>query len=102
MANLARSAVTFNEVWTEGKNTNLLAKDVTCVLTAQGDATDKILASVLGFSKIMKVLSVRKSDNSVIYFGCPSNDGSFVLLGTSTTPATITATVRMIVIGRAS
>lgn len=98
MANLARSAVTFNREWSEGRNKQIFVRDVTCVLTAQGTATNKILASVLGFLEVYEVPQAVKSDDSVVYVACASYDGSMILLGT--TPADITATVRMLVKGR--
>lgn len=98
MADLARSAVTFNREWTEGRNRSIFVRDVTCVLTGQGGATNKILASVLGFLEIYEVTAAIKSDNGTAYVANPSYTGNMILLGT--TPADVTATVRMMVKGR--
>lgn len=103
MANLARSAITFNKEWSEGRNRRFFVRDVTATLTGQGGTTNKILASVLGLLEITDVRCAVKSDNSVVYGCAPAVDGSYILLtvaGAPGTPADVSATVRMIVVGR--
>jgi hypothetical protein len=102
MANLARSAVVFNSEWSEGRNKRVFVRNVTMTLTGQGGTTNKILASVLGFTKLLECRSAVKSDNSVIYGRAPSIDGSFLMLtvaGAAGTPADVTATVQAVVTG---
>ncbi len=98
MANLARSAVTFNREWSEGRNKQIFVRDVTCVLSAMGTATNKIEASTLGFLEVYEVPMAVNDANTVVYVANPSFDGTLILMGT--TPADITATVRMLVKGR--
>lgn len=98
MANLARSAITFNREWSEGRNKSIFVRDVTCTLTGQGGLTNKILADTLGFLEVFHVAAARKTDNSLSYAACPSADGSFITLGL--TPGDVTATVQMLVKGR--
>ena len=103
MANLARSAITFNKEWSEGRNRRFFVRDVSMVLTGQGGNTNKILASVLGLLEITDARCAVKSDNSIVYGCAPSVDGSYLLLtvaGAPGTPADVTATVRAIVAGR--
>lgn len=102
MADLARSAVVFNDEWSEGRNRRFFVRDVTMTLTGQGTATNKILASVLGFLKITRCDALVKSDNSAIYTGVPSADGSMLLVSPGAAPmvpADVTATVRGTVAG---
>lgn len=104
MANLAASAVTIERAWTEGGTTGkeLSCRQVTLVLTGQGDATDKILATVLSLTKIEQAGSFVKSDNTVVYKACPSYDGSMLLLtlaAAADTPAAVTSTIRGVVKG---
>lgn len=103
MANLAASAVTqVDSWWSQGINgKKLKAKKLTLVLTGQGDATDKILASVLGLTTIVEAGPAIASDNSVIVVASPSYDGTLLLLKAAGTnaPAVYTATVRVIVKG---
>lgn len=105
MAALTSSGVTINDRWSEG-NTNgrkFKCVDTTLVLSAQGDATDSIGASLFGMSKILQVTSSRDSSgNSVL--GYPSYDGTLLLFctaATAGTPAVQTATIRIVVKGTA-
>jgi hypothetical protein len=104
MADLARSAVVFNDEWSEGRNRRFFVRDVTMTLTGQGGATNKIPASVLGFLKINRCDSAVKSDNSAMYVGVPNADGSALLLSPGAAgplvPTDVTATVKAIVVGQ--
>lgn len=109
MATLAQSAVTIRDSWWEGgipaKKTKVLS--VTMVLTGHGGATNTILASVFGLTTIREVTPVQTDDNSAVYLGAPSYDGTKLFLydlsgatdATRDAPADITDTVRCIVKG---
>lgn len=104
MADLARSAITFNDEYSTGRNRRFFVRDVTMNLTGQGGTTNRILASVLGLIKITACDAVVKTDNSAIYLGTPSQDGSMLLLSPGAAPmvpADVTATVRTTVEGLA-
>ena len=104
MADLARSAVVFNDEWSEGRTRRIFVRDVTMTLTGQGSAANKITASVLGLVKITECDAVVRSDNAAIYLGVPSADGSQLLLSPGAAPmvpADVTATVRTTVGGLA-
>jgi hypothetical protein len=104
MADLARSAVVFNDEWSDGRNRRFFVRDVTMTLTGQGGLTNRIPASVLGFLRITGCDAVVKTDNTAIYLGVPSNDGSQLLLSPGAAPmvpADVTATVRTTVEGLA-
>lgn len=104
MSDLARSAVVFNDEWSEGRNRRVFVRDVTMTLTAQGTVANKIPASVLGFVKIKACDAVVRTDNAAIYLGVPSADGSQLLLSPGAAPmvpADVTATVRTTVEGLA-
>lgn len=98
MANLAYSAVTENEYTREGK---FVVKDLTLVLTGQGGATNKILASTLGFTAVLDVRSAVIS-TGVHLNAAPSYDRSYITLAAkgSGTPADQTLTLRLIVVGK--
>lgn len=105
MANLAASAVT---VRADYDGLGDLSKryvfgELTLVLTGQGTATNKILASVLklGFTKLMGCTSAVLTDNSAVLPASPSADGTFLLLGggASNAPADVTGTVLITVWG---
>lgn len=110
MASLASSAVTAIREWTAG---GVSGKDhvegvYDIVLTGQGDATDKILASALGYTKIERCGNLVISDDSAVYPCSPSYDGTFVVLidpaqatdADRTDPATLTGvTGRIFVAG---
>jgi hypothetical protein len=83
MSNLAASAVTVLRSWLEGGITGkeFVCLQVSLVLTGQGGATNKILASVLGLTKVYEVSNGVASDNSLVVPAAPSADGSFILLG---------------------
>lgn len=74
MANLASSAVTVKDSWTEGSVTGkrIVGKRVALVLTGQGGTSNLIPASALGFATIERCSNFIVSDNSAIYFGSPS------------------------------
>jgi hypothetical protein len=103
MGNLAASAVTIEEIWSEG---GLSGKRTTCqkvklVLTGQGTGTNKILATVLGLTKIDSASPFAADGDDHIYVASPSYDGSYLQLKASATDALadITDTVRGIVRG---
>src|SRR5262249_34738727 len=102
MADLARSAITFNLDWKEQHSQPLFNRDVTITLTGQGGTTNRILASVFGLLKFTKGGTFVKNDNSAIYVGVPSIDGSMLLLSPGAAPmvpADVTATIRGVVVG---
>ena len=108
MADLAASAVTVTDTWREGGTTaaKYKAKAVTLTLTGQGTTTSgqRIAASLFGLSKIVSVRDVRDSSNNFL-MGCPSYDGSYLLLNnafqTAVTPTSVTGvTVRLTVVGK--
>lgn len=100
MANMARSQVTFNAEWSVGRNRREFVRDVTLALTGQGGTTNKILASTLGFLRVLDATGERDSNNNVIS-ASPSFDGTFIVLTVlgAGTPADSSATVRMLVHG---
>lgn len=101
MANLASTAVTVVESWTEGdtygKRLNVFYVKV--VLSAQGGGTNLIPASVImpGFNTIVSGGTFVKSDNSDVQVSSPSYDRTNLLLGL--TPADVTGTYQGIVKG---
>lgn len=103
MADLAASAVTVVNEWYTGRNQDRVTKQLRLVLTAQGTTTNKILASVLGFTKITYASPAVKSDNTLIVPAAPSIDGTMLLLKAAGTaaPADLTATVDLTVTGEA-
>lgn len=106
MANLASSAVTVNAYYTGmGSNAKRYTfAELTLVLTGQGSATNKILASVLqmGFVTLKGCGTAVKSDNTVVLPAVPSTDGTFLLLGggASNAPADYTGTFNITVWGQ--
>ena len=97
---MTRSQVTFNAEWSVGRNRREFVRDVTLALTGQGGLTNKILATVLGFTKVLDATGERDSTNNVIN-ASPSFDGTFIvlsILGVGT-PADSSATIRMLVHG---
>ena len=104
MANLAASAITRNAQWVEGGTASKKQRvmDVTLVLTGQGDATDKILASTFDLTAFTQAHSFR-GDGGEFYLATPSYDGSHLLLANpavaANTAATFTDTIRGIVKG---
>jgi hypothetical protein len=83
MSNLASSAVQVTGRWLEpiaqsGKPRHAMRAIVT--LTGQGGTSNKVLATAFGLSEIEQNTTFIKSDNSKVYLGAPSADGSFLLL----------------------
>ena len=102
MANLAESAVTLVDSWTDGgiSSKRHVEAIYDLVLSGQGGTTNKILASALGLTKVERCGNAVKNDNTVIYTAVPSYDGTYIALGIGTeTPADVTATVRIFVAG---
>lgn len=105
MANLDASDVVLVDAWLDGgsgaTNRRPRVAQVTLTLSSMGSATNKILASVLGFDSILQAGSFVKSDDSVIYPTGPSYDGSMLLFydGADASPIDVSGTFRGIVIG---
>lgn len=108
MADLASSAVTVVNSWSNGgvNGKRHVEEIVTLVLTGQGDSTDKILATALGFTKIEQCGNAVLDDDSIVYIASPSYDGSHILLvdptestDASRVPVAVTGTVRLFVAG---
>lgn len=105
MANLASSAVTVLEAWTEGGLTGKrnVAKRVTLILTGQGSVANKITAEALGFQKILSATAAVNADQDEVFPAVVSVDGSQVLLvvaaETAHVPTDVTDTVTLTVLG---
>lgn len=109
MADLAASAVTVNDAWTEGGTSGkrIRCLDVTLVLTGQGTTTNKIPASVLRLKSILTAEGFRRDSNEAI-LALPSYDGSSLLLidlaaaagASHDNPSDITDTIRGVVTGQ--
>lgn len=111
MADLAKSAVTVLNQWTEGglNGKRVSCRQVSLVLTAQGSTANKIPASVLGLKSIEQCTTFVKSDNAKVYIASPDAAGVNLLLVDLTQatdanriPADITATVLGIVKGQST
>ena len=96
MADLALSAVTILGSRYEGTKKEILVRECTVVLTGQGTATNKILASTLGFKGFKGQSIFTKSDNTEVLIGIPSYDKTFLILKAAATnaPADFTGTYR--------
>lgn len=103
MANLAASAVTVVDNYTEGgaNGKKYSVYDLTLVLVAMGTATNKIQASVFGLATIQRCSLAIDSANVAVYPTSPSYDGTLVLIGggASNAPQDITATIHITVWG---
>lgn len=103
MAALAASAVTPRNYWIEkalgGKE--IKVRQVTLVLTGQGDTTDTIAASLFDLTEIHSVSPLVKYDNSICVVGFPSYDNSKLLLKAAATnaPATYSGTFKTTIRG---
>lgn len=82
MGDLAQSAVTIERAWTEGgpNGKDLSCRQVTLVVSGQGDLVNKINASVLCLSKIEQSTTFVQSTNFEILISSPSYDGTMLLL----------------------
>lgn len=102
MASLASTAVTVNSWYYTNARVGSREKavNVTLVLTGQGGATNKILASVLGLQSVIRASPFVKSDNSDVQVASAAADGTFLLLGT--TPGDVTGTYSGIVFGNSN
>lgn len=108
MADLAISAATIERQWTEGgvAGKQFSGREVTLVLTAQGTEANKIPASALRLSRIIRAENFRTSANKLVV-AAPSYDLSQLLLfdvqnatdASRDDPADFTATVRGVVVG---
>lgn len=102
MADLAASAVTVLKTKYMGTKKEILVKECTVVLSAQGTATNKILASILGLTYFQGISVFTKSDNTEVVLGVPSYDKTFLILKAAATnaPADFTGTYRAEISGR--
>lgn len=103
MAALASNAVTVERGWVAVASPyQITYKQLTLVLTGQGDATDSIDASTLGLGKILGCTPAQLSDNSAIRIASPSYDGSKLFIYANAhppVPATVSGTFRLTVWG---
>jgi hypothetical protein len=108
MADLLSSAVTVLRGWKQpGTGVQLATKQLTLVLTGQGNTAETIDASTLGFQKIVSCSNAIKADDSVIVVAVPSYDGSKILFANLNQsddtkrhePATISGTFRLTITG---
>lgn len=103
MANLAASAVTVRDNYSDGGNNakRFSVFELTLVLTGQGTATNKILASTIGLTTIIESTPAIDSGNTAVYPTSPSYDGTYLLIGggASNAPQDISATISVIVRG---
>lgn len=102
MADLAASGVVVVSSWYEGHDRGILNRHLRLTLSTMGTATNKILASVLGFAKIERCSPLVKSDDSVMLVASPSYDGSMLLTKAagSNAPADFSGTYECVVTGR--
>lgn len=108
MAALTSNAVTVELGWrVVASPWQVTHKQLTLVLTGQGDATDTIDASTLGFGKILGCTPAQLSDNATFRSAAPSYDGSKLFLYSHAVatdadrpkPIAVTGTVRLTVWG---
>lgn len=81
MANLAASAVTLalHKPFAGMSGKELEFVDATVVLATMGSATNQVLASAFGLSKVVAVFNVVKSDQTRL-IATPSFDGTYIQL----------------------
>lgn len=103
MADLEKSDVTFHKSYYTTQDKLVMSRDVTIELAGQGDETDTIPASALGFKSFEGSSTLTEDDDSTIVLGVASFDKSILLLqdGTHNAPGTFTGTFRGVVNGRA-
>lgn len=82
MADLATSAIDVLESWLEGglNNKRHVCKRVTLTLTGQGGTTNRILASTLGFKRIIEASPCVDPTAADVYLASPSADGTMLIL----------------------
>lgn len=103
MAALTSSAVTPTAYWLEkglgGKE--IKVRQVTLVLTGQGDATNTIAASLFDLTEIHSASPLVKSDDSITVVASPSYDKTKLLLKAAGTnaPATYSGTFKTTIRG---
>lgn len=104
MANLAASAVvtTLYKPFAGMSGKELELVEATVVLATMGSATNKVLASAFGLSKVVAVFSVVKSDETRL-IATPSFDGTYIQLmdpvNATNLGADFSGTFRFIMIG---
>jgi len=105
MANLASSAVTVLEAWTEGglNGKRNVAKRVTLILTGQGSVANKITAASLGFQRILEASAAVNADKDEVFPTAVSPDGTELYLvvaaETAHVPSDVTDTVTLTIKG---
>lgn len=101
MGAVAASAVTINDSWySEGASGRKFKNiDSTIVLSTQGGDTNYIASSLFKLTKAVKVSCFVAHDNSSVYPGSPSNDGSKVYVVDTHAPTDVSDTFRVIVTG---
>lgn len=80
MADLAVSAVNHIDHLFLGNGTRRVQRQLGLTLSSMGSATNKILASAMGFTKILNSSALVEDDNSAVYLTAPSADGTFLLV----------------------
>lgn len=101
------TTLTTNEIWSTVAPRRLKCVDVNLVLVAQGGLTNSIPASAFGLTTIEETLPARDS-NSLVYVTGASYDRTKLCIydvtnatdATRSTPADITATIRVTVKGK--
>jgi len=103
MANLTSSGVTVVDNYEEGGSNGkrFSVFELTLVLSSMGTTTNKIQASVLGLTTIVRSTPAVDSNNAAVYPTAPSYDGTLLLIGggSSNAPQDISATVHVTVFG---
>ncbi len=103
MGAVAASAVTVEDTWySEGPSgRKLKTVRAIVVLSTQGSDTNYILTSLFdGLEIAEKVSSFVSSDNSAVYPGSRSYDGSRIYVVDSHAPADVTGTFKVIITGK--
>lgn len=82
MADLAASAVTILDSWTEGGNNGKKLNVYKCsaTFTAMGTATNKLLATAFRLIQIERVSPFVADDNSLVIAAAPNVAGTLILL----------------------
>lgn len=104
MANLAKTGVVVSDNYNTGGNNGkkFSAYEVTATLSSMGTATNKILASAFGLTKVKGASPATKSDDSVVLVLSPSIDGTYLLAKgiADNTPADYTGDFKFTVWGQ--
>lgn len=108
MANLASSGVSVQDSWhvpqvgTPARKFKAVRAIIT--LSTMGSASNKILATAFGLSRIVDCTGITKSDDTTVYSCVPSYDGSYVIVKNhgAVTPLDISGTFSIVVTGEPS